>query len=214
MRINTQRGIAPFIVLLIVAGIAVGGGTVAVKKNAVKKAEKAAMEAIASSTASMNRGSTTPHTIQVDLKEQNSSGQSGMAVLTEVNGKVKVVVNLSGKPSTVAQPSHIHLGSCATIGGIKYPLTNVSKGAAQTMLDISLTDFVKLLPLSLNVHKSAAEASVYVACGDILAANVKSTSSASLKVKDIKATTTATTSVKVNGKVKVNVDANATVNVQ
>ncbi|MDQ3014304.1 MAG: hypothetical protein M3Q73_00355 [bacterium] len=209
MKINTQRGIAPFIVLLIVAGIAVGGGTVAVKKNAAKKAEKAAMEALATSTDSMKKGSTTPHTIQVTLKEQSASGQNGTAVLTEVNGKVKVIVNLSGKPSTVTQPAHIHLGSCATIGGVKYPLTNISNGAAQTMLDISLTDFVKLLPLSINVHKSASEASVYVACGDILAANVKSISGASLNIKDPKV---ATTSLKANGSVNVNVDAS--VNVQ
>lgn len=207
MRINTQRGIAPLIVLLIVAGIAVGGGTVVVKKNAVKKAEKAAMEAQlnASSTISVDTNSSNDKTIHVTLNEQNSSGQSGKVTITEVNGKAKVILNITGKPSNIAQPAHIHLNSCSNIGGVKFALTSVTNGASQTTLDVSIADLLVGLPLSINVHKSAAESSVYVACGDILAANLKASSSTKVIVPKV-----ATTSVKT----KVDVNANVDVNVQ
>jgi hypothetical protein len=214
MRINTQRGIAPFIIIAIVAILAVGGGTaVVVKQKNDKEAKiKAEQQANANATSTVDVASTTARTLQVKLNAQNNSGQSGQAVITEANGKVKVIVNLTGKPSTVAQPSHIHIGSCATIGGVKYPLTNVDKGSAQTTIDITLADLLKQLPLAINVHKSAAEASVYVACGDILASSLKidtGTSSAKVKVN-----ATSTVKVKPNATSSVNANVNANVNVQ
>lgn len=171
---NTQKGIAP-IAVLIIALLVIGGGTAAVKSNNKKKTARENEAALNATSTSATSTSTIPSSIQVKLSEQNNSGQSGTAILTETNGKTKVIVNFTGKPSGVAQPAHIHLSSCATIGAVKYPLTNVDKGASQTELNVTMAELLAGLPLSINVHKSAAEASVYVACGDIVTERATST---------------------------------------
>lgn len=103
----------------------------------------------------------------VPLYAQNTSGEEGTAVLTDVNGKTKVVLALTGAPVGVSQPAHIHVGACPMPGAVKYPLSNVVGGASETTLDVSLTQLKGELPLAVNVHKSGTEASVYVSCGDL-----------------------------------------------
>ncbi len=104
--------------------------------------------------------------VTVTLSEQNKSGESGTATLTEVNGKVKVTLKMTGA-GAVAQPAHIHVGVCPDVGAVKYPLTSVVNGMSETMLDVTLAQLKSQLPLGINVHKSAAEAKVYVSCGDL-----------------------------------------------
>lgn len=104
--------------------------------------------------------------LTVDLKEQNNSSESGKAVLTEVDGKVMVSLDISGAPTT-AQPAHIHIGACPKPAEVKYPLTNVVNGKSETTLDVILAKLKSEMPLAINVHKSAAQAGVYVACGDL-----------------------------------------------
>ncbi|HEX9721939.1 MAG TPA: hypothetical protein VGA53_01610 [Candidatus Paceibacterota bacterium] len=106
--------------------------------------------------------------VMVVLAEQNSSGQSGTATITETDGGVRVIVEVTGALAEVAQPAHIHVNACANIGGVKYPLTSLVNGYSETMLDVSMADLRAGLPLSLNVHKSAEEVSFYVACGDLV----------------------------------------------
>jgi len=104
---------------------------------------------------------------ETDLSPQNNSGQQGKAVLSSVDNKTKVVLTISGGPAGVAQPAHIHLNSCANIGSVKYPLNPVVNGQSETILNVSLGEILDQLPLAINVHKSAAQASIYVACGDL-----------------------------------------------
>ena len=106
-------------------------------------------------------------TIVVKLEPQGGTTRSGIAVLAETSGKVKVVVNLSGS-NEVARPAHIHVGSCPDVGAVKYPLTSLNEGASQTDLDVSLDQLMTQLPLAINIHKSSDEPSIYLACGDIL----------------------------------------------
>lgn len=101
------------------------------------------------------------------LSEQNKSGVSGSAVLREENGKVNVTLNLTGGPKTTPQPAHIHVGACPDVGAVKYPLTNVVDGQSITTLDVTLAQLNNELPLAINVHKSAAQITVYTACGDL-----------------------------------------------
>lgn len=98
---------------------------------------------------------------------QNDSGVSGSAILREENGKVTVTLSLTGGPKTTPQPAHIHAGSCPDVGDVKYPLTNAVDGQSQTGLDVTLDRLEEDEPLAINVHKSAAQANVYVACGDL-----------------------------------------------
>ena len=48
--------------------------------------------------------------------------------MTQVGDDVQVVIALKGEPATTPQPVHIHTGTCAKLGGVVYPLTNVVNG--------------------------------------------------------------------------------------
>lgn len=68
---------------------------------------------------------------------------------------------------TGAYPAHIHVGSCPTPGAVKYPLNPVVNGKSKTLIDVSVGDLVKGLPLAVNLHKSATELATSVACGNL-----------------------------------------------
>lgn len=103
----------------------------------------------------------------VTLNEQNDSSEMGTAMLKEMNGEVVVTLNLTGAPKGVTQPAHIHVGPCAKLGAVKYPLTFPVDGKSETKLEVTMDQLMAQLPLAVNVHKSTKEASVYVACGDL-----------------------------------------------
>ncbi len=109
--------------------------------------------------------------------EENNSGQSGTATLTlSADGSsITVEINLSNG-SDEPQPAHIHAGSCANLDPTPaFPLNNVVNGYSITVVtDMSSTGMGTATAGSyaINVHKSKAEADVYVACGDIVAENV------------------------------------------
>jgi len=102
----------------------------------------------------------------IGLLEQNDSGQSGVATLTEIEGQTSVLIETTGAAADIPQPAHIHEGPCAELGGVNYPLTNVVNGSSETTVDVSFEQLAKELPLAINVHKSGPEIGVYVACGD------------------------------------------------
>lgn len=101
------------------------------------------------------------------LAAQNESGISGTATVTDMDGKAKVVVNLTGAPAEGEHPAHLHMGSCSTLGEPKFALTPIVNGTSETVLEVSVDEIEAGLPLALNVHKSATEEGVYVACGDL-----------------------------------------------
>lgn len=117
---------------------------------------------------SKDESSQIPQTgISILVNAQNSSGESGIATISELDGKVVVNLKLVGFGPSTPQPSHFHDGSCEAPGEIVYPLTNVVSGVSQTTLDIDLSTFSSKLPLILNVHKSPEESGIYVACGQV-----------------------------------------------
>src|SRR5438046_8813539 len=118
-------------------------------------------------SAAGNHAQPIPTTSQ--LNEQNGAGESGTATLTDMgNGQTHVVVTLSNAPA-VTQPAHIHKGTCANLDPTPtYPLTSVTNGQSDTMVPVSLMTLTSGT-FAINVHKSAAEANIYVACGDITA---------------------------------------------
>ena len=105
------------------------------------------------------------NTITVTLAPQNKSDQSGTATISEENGKVKVMLDLTGGNFTKPQPAHFHEGTCEKPGKVVYPLKNAENGKSTTVLDVSLAKLKSQAPLVINVHKSDAEISVYTACG-------------------------------------------------
>lgn len=105
--------------------------------------------------------------VTVTLSEQNTSGESGTARLEEVDGKVLVTISVKGQPAGSVQPAHIHLGACPTPGAVVHPLTSLQNSTSVTTLDTTLAALKAKLPLAINLHKSAAQSQVYIACGDI-----------------------------------------------
>jgi hypothetical protein len=109
-------------------------------------------------------------TIELPLNIQNASGQSGTATLTGDGDNTIVKVRTSGYTPGVSQPMHIHAGSCATLGKVDYPLTNLLDGVSDTVVKAKLSDILSQTR-AINVHKSTTQASVYTACGDLSAAS-------------------------------------------
>lgn len=109
--------------------------------------------------------------ITVPLAADNDSGETGTATFTDLgNGKTMVEVSITGAPEGVAQPMHIHDGQCGpTLGKVAFPLTSLEGGKSSTTIDADLAS-LQTGNFALNGHKSAAEVSVYVFCGNIPAA--------------------------------------------
>jgi hypothetical protein len=67
--------------------------------------------------------------ITVQLGQQNNSGESGTAVLTDAGPKTKVVIDIKGAPAGVGQPVHVHKGTCAQLDPAPaYGLTTLANG--------------------------------------------------------------------------------------
>lgn len=114
-----------------------------------------------------------PHSVTVAIHPEPGFyiHESGKAVLTAEGAKTKVVVTLKGVPAGVVQPMHIHEGVCGKLNPVpKWPLVPVNnKGTSTTMVPASLNTLLKG-KYAINVHKSAQNIKVYVACGNITAA--------------------------------------------
>jgi hypothetical protein len=106
--------------------------------------------------------------ISVKLEAMNNSGQTGSATLMPEGDQTKVVILLSNAPAGVAQPAHIHLGRCDNLDKApKWQLEAVKDGKSTTLVPASLDTILKD-KVAINIHKSAAEAQIYVSCGNII----------------------------------------------
>jgi Cu/Zn superoxide dismutase len=106
--------------------------------------------------------------VSVKLEAQNNSGQNGTATLIPEGDKTKVVIEIPNAPAGVAEPAHIHLGSCDNLDKApKWTLEAVKGGRSVTVVPVSLDTILKE-KTAINIHKSAAEAQIYVSCGNII----------------------------------------------
>ena len=112
---------------------------------------------------------------------------SALALLSLVSSAVPVATAQDATPvaeeAATARPVHIHSGSCAELGDVVAPLTDLAapagEGAGLADSAIQAESSVTNVPLTLeailganyaiNAHQSAEEIDVYVACGDIAA---------------------------------------------
>ncbi|MEK9208449.1 MAG: thioredoxin family protein [Patescibacteria group bacterium] len=167
----SQKGFAmPFAMAIVAVVVAIGGIAYyatrqepPVKEEAMgKPAEDAMKKDDAVVTKVMEKKG-----VAIAMNALNASGQTGKATLSDMNGKTKVVVEISSGAVGVPQPSHIHFGSCSTPGAIGYPLSAVLNGKAETILDVSLETLNSKLPLAVMAHKSKDEIKTFVSCGDL-----------------------------------------------
>lgn len=105
-------------------------------------------------------------TLTVKMEAQNGSGETGTAVLTQTGADLTVVLDITGATAT-AQPAHIHTGTCANLGGVVYPLTNVTGGKSTTVVKNLTIDKLLGATYAINVHESASNIGKYVSCGGI-----------------------------------------------
>ena len=115
--------------------------------------------------------------VTVTLATQNNSGVSGTATLTPMGNQTHVVLAITGEPAGGSEPAHIHVGSCPTVGAVKYPLTNVVNGTSTTTVNAPLATLTAGA-YAINVHQSVANIKTYVASGDIKAPASGATTSA------------------------------------
>ncbi|MBV9102080.1 MAG: CHRD domain-containing protein [Candidatus Eremiobacteraeota bacterium] len=116
---------------------------------------------------SANMGMTSTRSIQVKMKAQNGSNESGTATLMQEGTNVIVKISISNG-SAKPQPAHIHTGTCANLNPApKYPLSSVVNGVSTTTLkDLKMTS-LENGDFAINVHKSLSDLKTYVSCGDI-----------------------------------------------
>ena len=105
--------------------------------------------------------------VTVQLTPQNSSNEQGTATLTSEGNKTKVVVAVNGAPAGLAQPLHVHKGTCAKLDPKPaYGLTTLANGRSETTIDVPLNT-LQTGAFAINGHKSAQDANPYVFCGNI-----------------------------------------------
>lgn len=110
------------------------------------------------------------HEVKVTLHPVNKSGESGTVILTETEDdkQTKVEVTVKGQPAGVAQPMHLHKGTCAKLGPmskVSHGLPALEDGKATAVIDVPL-DTLQAEHYAINGHKSA-KSTVIVFCGDI-----------------------------------------------
>jgi hypothetical protein len=103
----------------------------------------------------------------LDLQEQNNSGIGGTVELTpKGDGTVEVKIELDRRRGG-PHPAHVHEGTCASLDPApRWPLEDVVNGKSETTIDVDLRDLIGS-EYAVNVHESAENADVYVACADV-----------------------------------------------
>ncbi len=92
--------------------------------------------------------------------------QEGWADLSMENGNLFVEVDVT-PAEPVAQPAHIHTGSCDELGGVAYSLENIVGGHSMTEIEgVSISD-VATGEYSINLHLSFSDFATFTACGEI-----------------------------------------------
>ncbi len=108
------------------------------------------------------------HSLQINMGQQNNSGQAGNASVTDVNGGVSVAIHIKSEPKGATEPAHIHQGTCTKLNPAPWkPLNPVVNGQSMTHLAGVSVAQIKKGKYAINVHKSATDLKTYVSCGDL-----------------------------------------------
>lgn len=108
--------------------------------------------------------------MQINMGQQNNSKETGSASVADAkSGGVDVTIKLNGAPKGVAQPAHIHQGTCSKLNPAPWkPLTSVVDGKSFTHVPGVSVAQIKKGKYAINVHKSANDLKTYVSCGDLV----------------------------------------------
>ena len=105
--------------------------------------------------------------VKFTLHPQNNSGEIGNVVMTQDGDNVVVNVTTQYNPD-LAQPIHIHKGTCDTLDPKPtYPLTTMQKGTSTTTLKNMQISDLTTGGYAINIHHSTTDVPTYYACGNI-----------------------------------------------
>ena len=105
--------------------------------------------------------------VKFTLHPQNHSGEVGNVTMTQDGDNVVVAVTTDNAPA-VAQPIHIHKGTCDTLDPKPaYPLTTLQSGTSTTTLKGMTVAQLQGGDYAINIHHSTADVPTYYACGNI-----------------------------------------------
>jgi hypothetical protein len=107
--------------------------------------------------------------VKFTLHPQNHSGETADVVMTEADGNTIVTVTTQNGPgAAVAQPIHIHKGTCDTLDPKPmYPLSTLQNGTSTTTLKGMTIEQLEASDFAINVHHSTSDVPTYYACGNI-----------------------------------------------
>lgn len=106
--------------------------------------------------------------LNINMGQQNGSGQVGTATVQDKGNGVVVTVKLNKEPKSASEPAHIHQGTCAKLNPAPWkPLKNVVNGVSVTTVPGVTVAQLKKAHYAINVHKSANDLKTYVSCGDL-----------------------------------------------
>jgi hypothetical protein len=114
--------------------------------------------------------------LTIPMNEQNNSGQSGSATLTDTPAGLDIVVSIKRSSVPGSQNAHVHEGRCDNVLAITAGLRPISTTADVPTFDGDQIVFKTTLQTTLakirdgnhviNVH-DARDNSLYVSCGEI-----------------------------------------------
>jgi len=113
--------------------------------------------------------------VQVPLNATPGSGASGTAHLTIAGKTLTVKLTMSGLQPNSSHAAHIHVGSCASQGGIVYPLHSIVADALGNANETTTIHNVSSIPGHIwyvNVHYSTDMSTQTgynpIACGNVV----------------------------------------------
>jgi hypothetical protein len=116
----------------------------------------------------------TPPTLPFAMTAQNASGVTGGGHVIIELGSFTVTIKLSGLAPLSSHASHVHIGSCASPGGIAYALLQVvadSHGQATATTRVAEDYSLPRTGWYVNVHLGPnldeSEYAPSVSCGDL-----------------------------------------------
>lgn len=102
-----------------------------------------------------NPHNTTQLTIPLGVTNFPNEDAHGTANLHVVNGKLIVVLSVQGLAPNTSHAAHIHIGSCASTGGVLYDMSPLQADASGFVSKVSTFNNVPSIPASgwnINVH--------------------------------------------------------------
>jgi len=106
-------------------------------------------------------------TMELDLNQENYSGQSGTALLTAQGNNTEVFLDITSGTKD-SELVHIHVGPCNNLGSVIYPLTSFIGGAGESVTVLQDVPLASLLKGNLTImsHESGSP-DTYTTCGNI-----------------------------------------------